>query len=141
MPDDNPQNQSPAYTFLGRSPANELLEIAQLYHREAKYLLARAHEAQTADRQEEAKLLTDLAIAKREQAEEFEKAARGEGTDPIVAGILQSEQSHRTNFTPFTSTYTSTEEDIPPDLIEYAKPRRLNPIVRAVAWIGSWIAH
>ena len=141
MPDDNSQNQPPAFTFLGKSPDGEFLDIAQLYHKEAKNLLVRANEAQAADRHEEARLLTDLAISKREQAEEFEKAARGEGNDPIVAGILQSEQTRRTNFTPFTSTYPTTEEDIAPDWIDDAKPRRLHPIVRAVAWIGSWIAH
>jgi len=139
MPDDNPQDQPPTYTFLGSSPADELLEIAQLYHRESRHLLLRAHEAQAADRQEEARLLTDLAISKREQAEEFEKAARGEGGDPIVADILKSEQSQRTSFTPFTSTYTSTEGDIPPEWIEEMKPRRLGPIARALAWIGGWI--
>ena len=139
MPDDNPQNQPQAYTFLGSSPGDELLEIAQLYHREAKHLLLRANEAQAEDRQEEARLLTDLAIAKREQAEEFEKAARGEGGDPIVADILKSEQTQRTNYTPFTSTYTATEGEIPPAWIEDMKPHRLGPIARAVAWIGSWI--
>ncbi|MGA3159813.1 MAG: hypothetical protein ABSC77_01250 [Terracidiphilus sp.] len=139
MPDNSPQDQPAAYTFLGSSPADELLEIAQLYHREAKHLLARAHEAQAEDRQEEAKLLTDLAISKRDQAEEFERAARGEGSDPIVNDILKSEQSLRTNFTPFTSTYSSPEGDIPPEWIEEMKPRKLGPIARAVAWIGSWI--
>jgi hypothetical protein len=141
MPDENPQNQPPAFTFLGKSPDGEFLDIAQLYHKEAKNLLVRANEAQAADRHEEARLLTDLAISKREQAEEFEKAARGEGNDPIVADILQSEQTRRTNYTPFTSDYPATEEDIAPDWIDDAKPRRLHPLVRAVAWIGSWIAH
>ena len=84
-------------------------------------------------------MLTDLAIAKREKAEEFEKAARGEGNDPIVADILKSEQTQRTNYTPFTSTYTAAEEDIPP-WVEEMKPHRLGPIARAVAWIGSWFA-
>ncbi len=141
MPDNSPQDQPPAYTFLGRSPAGEFLEIAQLYHKEAKNLLARAHEAEADDRQEEARLLTDLAIAKREQAEEYEKAARGEGNDPIVAGILKSEQTQRTNYTPFTSTYSTGGEDVPPEWVVEMMPRRLGPIARAVAWIGSWIAH
>ena len=42
MPDNSPQDQPPAYTFLGISPADELLEIAHLYHKEAKHCL-RAH--------------------------------------------------------------------------------------------------
>jgi hypothetical protein len=139
MYNNNPQDQTPGYTFQGRSQVDEQLEVARLYHKEAKQLLDSAQQAQAEDRQEEARLLTDLAIARRERAEEFEKAARGECSDPIVAEILNNQQIQRKNNTSSTPTYTAPVEDIP-GWVKDMKRSPLGPIARAVAWIGSWIA-
>ena len=70
MSRDDLQNQAPAYTFLGSSPAEELLVVARIHHKEAKQLFEHAQEAQAEGRQEEAKLLMDLWIARRDMAEE-----------------------------------------------------------------------
>jgi acyl-CoA reductase-like NAD-dependent aldehyde dehydrogenase len=139
MPDNNPQDQTPTYTFQGRSQTDELLDIVNLYRKEAKQLLVRAQEAMAQDRQEEARLLTDLAKAKQERANEFEKAAFEEGGDPIVADILKNQQTQSDNYTPYTPTYIAPEDEYPPDLLEKLKPRPLGPIARVVAWIGGWI--
>src|ERR1039457_6775139 len=104
MSRDDLQNQSPAYTFLGHSPKEELLVIARIHHKEAKQLLERAQEAQAEGRQEEARLLTDLGIARRERAEELDKAAREEIDDPIVAELLENEEIMCKNYTPNTPT-------------------------------------
>jgi acyl-CoA reductase-like NAD-dependent aldehyde dehydrogenase len=138
MPPNDPQEQAPAYTFLGSSPTEEYLDVARIHHREAKQLLERAQEALAEDRQEEARLLTDLAIAWRERAEAFERAARGEGGDPIVAEILNNQQTQRNNDSSSTPTYTAPVEDIP-SWVKEIKPHHLGPIARAVAWVGSWI--
>jgi len=134
------QDRTSAYSFQGRSSSEELLEIARLYQKEAKQLLERAQEALAEDRQEEAKLLKDLAIAQRERADEFEKAAREEGGDPIVAEILRHQQSQRKDHASYTPTYSAPEEELPQSWIDEMKPPPLGPIARAVAWIGSWIA-
>jgi hypothetical protein len=140
MTHNNPRNQPPAYSFQGHSPAEELLEIARIYHKEAQQLLERAQEALTEDRQEEAKLLTHLAIAQRERADEYEKAAREGNGDPIVAEILHHQQSQRKDHTSYTPTYSAPEEELPQSWIDEMKPPPLGPFARAVAWIGSWIA-
>jgi hypothetical protein len=88
MPDDKLQNELPDFSFQGSAQAKEFLEIANIHHREANKLFDGALAAQAEDRQSEANLLTELAIARRHTAEEFERAARGEGSDPIVAEIL-----------------------------------------------------
>lgn len=139
MPDDSPQDKMPGFTFQGRSQVDEQLEVARLYHKEANLLLERAQAALADDRQEEARLLLDLAKAQRERADEFEKAARGESGDPIVAEILNNLQTQRNNITSSTPTYTAPVEDIP-FWVKEMKPRPLGPIARAVAWIGSWFA-
>jgi acyl-CoA reductase-like NAD-dependent aldehyde dehydrogenase len=136
----NPKDQTPAYTFQGSSPSDELLEVARLYQKEAKQLLARAQEALAEDRQEEARLLTDLAIARRERADDFEKAARDEGRDPIVAEILNSQQSQRNNYSSYTQPIPRQRKSSPQSWLEEMKPPPLGRIARAVAWIGSWIA-
>ncbi|MGD0681649.1 MAG: hypothetical protein ABR990_06320 [Terracidiphilus sp.] len=140
MSQKNPHQRAPAYTFQGRSSADEYLEIARIYNKEAKNLFARAQEALAEDRQEEARLLTDLAIAQRERADEFEKAARDEGGDPIVAELLNNEKSMRKNYTPYTPTYIAPDAELPQSWKDELKPPPLGPIARAVAWIGSWIS-
>src|ERR1035437_6647917 len=102
MPDNNPQDQTPVYSSQGNLPAKEFLDIARIHYREAKQLLESAQQAQAEGRQEEAKLLTDLAIARRERAEEFERVARGEGSDPIVTEILDYQDDMCKNYTPYT---------------------------------------
>ena len=141
MTNDNPQNQAPAYTFLGGSPAEELLEVALIFQKEAEQLLARAQEALAEDRQEEAKLLIHMAATHRERAEDFQRAARGEGGDPIVAEILDNQQLQRENYTPYTPTYAAPEAELPQSWKDELKPRPLGPIARALAWIGSWVAE
>jgi len=100
MPDNNPQDQSPVYSSQGNLAAKEFLDIARIHQREAKQLFEGAQQAQAEDRQEEAKLLTDLAIARRERAEEFERVAKGEGSDPIVTEILDYQDDMCKNYTP-----------------------------------------
>lgn len=135
----NPQDQTPACSFQGISPAEELLVIARIHHKEAKQLFENAQKAQAEDRQEEARLLTDLAIARRERADELDKAARGESGDPIVAELLESEEVMCKNYTPKTPTYNAPDGALPPGWLESIQPPPLGPVARAVAWIGSWI--
>jgi len=113
MSKNNPHHRAPVYTFQGRSSAEEYLEVARIYHKEAKQLFARAQEALAEDRQEEAKLLIHLATAQRDRADEFEKAAREEGRDPIVTELLNNEKSMRKNYTPYTPTYIAPDADLP----------------------------
>ena len=136
----NPQNQTPACSFLGSSTTEELLVIARIHHKEAKQLFEHAEKAQAEGRPEEAKLLMDLAIARRERADELEKAAREEIVDPIVAELLDNEELMCKNYTPYTPTYSAPDAALPPGWYEEMKPPPLGRIARAVAWIGSWIA-
>jgi acyl-CoA reductase-like NAD-dependent aldehyde dehydrogenase len=140
MPSNSPQNQTPAYVYQGRSSTEEFLEIARIYDKEADQMLERAQTALAEDRQEEAKLLVDLATAHRERADEFKKAAREDGSDPIVAEILDHQKTHRKNYTPYAPTYSAPNEELPQSWKDELKPPPLGPIARAVAWIGSWIA-
>jgi hypothetical protein len=141
MTHNNPQNQAPAYSFIGSSPNEELLIVARIHHKEAKQLFERAQEAQAEGRLEEAKLLMDLGIARRDKADELEKAAREEIDDPIVAELLENEASMCKNYIPYTPTYAAPDEELPQSWKDELKPRPLGPIARAVAWIGSWIAE
>ncbi len=138
MSDDSLGDQAPVYTFQGNSPADELLEIARMHHLYAKQLLDRAQTAQAENRQEEAKLLTDLAAAQRERAEEFERAARGEGGDPIVAEILDWQQDQLDHSSPcYTPTFISKEDQFIVKLPEHMKTPPPGRIARAVAWIAE----
>ena len=138
---DNSQNQTPGLAFQGRSSADEYREIARIHYKEAKQLFENAQKALAEDRQEEARLLTDLAIARRDRADEFERAARDEGGDPIVDELLDSEEFMCKNYTPNTPIYTAPEAELPQSWKDELKPRPLGPIARALAWIGSWIAE
>jgi len=132
--------QGRVYSFLGNSPGEKLLDVARIHHREAKQLFEGAEAAKAEDRQEEAKLLLDLAIAREATANEFEKAAMGEAGDPIVAEILDWQEDLAVHYTPFTSDYVPPEDDAP------AAPPAPEPFslsksfLRAVAWVGSWFA-
>jgi hypothetical protein len=139
MSDKNVQNQEPVYSFQGSSPADELLEIARIHHREAKQLFDSAYAAQAEGREEEARLLMDLAIARRERAEEFERAAKGEGSDPVVTEILDWQEDLREEYTPYTSTYTPADGELPEGWLEEFKPPKRGRIARAVAWVGSFM--
>lgn len=139
MSQDNPKDQPPAYSFQGISSTEELLVIARIHHKEAKQLFEHAEEAIAEGRLEEAKLLTHLAIARKETADELDKAARGESGDPIVGELLESEELMCKNYTPKTPTYIAPDGALPPDWLEKIQPPPLGPIARAVAWIGSWI--
>ena len=140
MSPNNPHNQTPGYSYQGRSSSDELLEVARIYDREADQMLERAQEALAEDRQEEAKLLMHLATAHRERADEFKKAAREEGSDPIVTDILHHQQTNRKDHASYTPTYIAPEEELPQSWIDEMKPPPLGPLARVVAWIGSWIA-
>jgi hypothetical protein len=122
MPDDSPKDKPVVYTFQGDSPADELHEIARIHYKEAKELLDRANESLAEDRQEEAKLLIDLSRTRRERADEFERAARGEGGDPIVAEILDSQEDNRPGYTEYTPTFMTPEELLPVELPPEPKP-------------------
>jgi acyl-CoA reductase-like NAD-dependent aldehyde dehydrogenase len=140
MSGDNFPDPTPVYSFQGSSPADELLEIARLHHKEAKQLLDSAHAAEAEERHEEAKLLMDLANSRRERAEEFERAARGEGGDPIVAEILDSQEDICHSYTPHTSTYAPVDGKLPEGWLDEYAPPPTSRIARAVAWIGGLIA-
>lgn len=140
MSEDNSQNQTQACLPESNLLAKEFLDIAHIHHREADQLFDGALQAQAEDRQEEAKLLNDLAIARRERAEEFERVARGECSDPIVTEILDYEPNMVKNYHANTPTYTAPNEELPQSWKDELKPPPLGPIARALAWIGSWIA-
>jgi hypothetical protein len=134
------KDTTPTYTFQGASPADQFLEMARIHHLEAKQLFENADKAHAADMQEEAKLLMDLAISRRERAEEFERAARGECDDPVVSEINDGLEETRVNFTPYAPSVMTEEElrftEVPEDL----KRPPLGRIARAVAWVGGWVA-
>lgn len=139
MPYNNPQDQMLTHPFEGITTVEECLNIARIHYREAKELFERSDSAYAEDRQEEAKLLMDLGIARRERAEEFEKAARGEVSDPIMAEIRDGETEMFKNYTPNTPTYTAPESDLPPEWLAELKGPPLGRIARAMAWVGSLI--
>jgi len=138
MPEENPQDQKSIYTYKGNSPVEEYLEVASIYNKEAKQLFERAQQALAEDRQEEARLLNDIAISRREKAEEFEKAAKEKGDDPIVTEILSYQQELLDNYVPHTPTYVAPEDDLPAEWLEEFKRPKLGPFARFVAWFGSW---
>jgi hypothetical protein len=141
MSRDYPRNKAPAYSLPISSPKEELLVIARIHHKEAKQLFERSQQAQAEGLPEEAKLLLDLGIARRDKADELEKAAREEIVDPILAEILDSEPEMFKNYTSNTPTYSAPESELPQSWKDELKPRPLGPIARALAWIGSWIAE
>jgi len=130
-----------AYTFQGNSPADQFLEMARIHHLEADQLFDRAIEAHAEDRQEESRLLKDLAISRRARGDEFVRAANCHGGDPIVSDILDGLEETKIKFTPYAPTFVTQEELLSTELPEELKRPHLGWIARAVAWVGSWIAR
>jgi hypothetical protein len=127
------------HPFEGITTVEECLNVAHIHHREANQLFEGAQQAQAEERQEEAKLLLDLAIARRARGEEFERAARGEISDPIIAEIRESEPEMFKNYTPNTQTYIAPDKELPQEWFDEIQGPPLGRIARALAWLGSWI--
>ncbi|MGA3009450.1 MAG: hypothetical protein ABSD72_04245 [Terracidiphilus sp.] len=136
MSENDSQRKTSAYTFQGTSPADQFLEIARIHHLEAKQLFENAEKARLADREQEYKLLLDVATSREERAMEFERAAKGECDDPIVSEIVDGLDETRVKFTPYAPTLMTEEDLAYTPVVE--KPKH-NPIARAVAWVGSWV--
>ena len=141
MPDDDIQNPEPSYTFIGTSPADELLEIARIHHKEAKQLHESALAAEAENRPQEARLLMDISNSRLQTALDFEKAARGEGSDPIVTDILSDQENTIKDYAPHESKYapklTAAEQEALDHLAEYIEPPPPGPFARAVAWFSG----
>jgi hypothetical protein len=136
----NFQDSEPAYSFQGSSPAESYLEIARMHHKESKQLFDRANAAVAEGRQEEANLLIDLGISRRERAEEFEKAARGECGDPIVDEIQTGLEENFSGSAPrFTPSFISTEDMYSVNLPAHLQPPPPGRLARAKAWIMRMI--
>ncbi len=139
MPDSSSKDQPPVFTFQGSTPAEVPLEIARIHLVEAKQLLERAEEAEAADRLEEAKLLKHVAASRKQTADEFEKVARGEASDPIVAEILDWQEDIAGNYVPYQSTYVAPDDGPPVELPK--KPKTPTDIFLGfLAWVGGWFA-
>jgi hypothetical protein len=139
MADDKTKKQTPEYEFQFSSSTDQYLEIARIHHREADQLFVGANTAEVEGRKEEAKLLLDLAVARRNTAEEFEKAAKGEGDDPIVAEILDWQEDLCEGYVPYSSTYVPPDDKLPEGWLEKIQPPPLGRVARAVAWIGGLV--
>ena len=139
MPDAISPDQTPVYSFMGSTPAEIPLEIARIHQQEAKQLLDRAEEARAEGREEEANLLVHLANARWDTADEFERVAKGEASDPIVAEILDWQEDLAENFVPHQSTYVAPDDGPPPELPK--KPKTLSGMFLGfLAWVGGWFA-
>jgi len=129
-------SREPHYSFQGESPADELLEIARIHHVDARQLRERALVAEAEERHEEAKLLMDLSVSREQRAVEFEKAAKGEGGDPIVAEILDSQEELRDVFTPrYIPSFISREDLFPLKIPKKKESTLPKPIARFIAWL------
>lgn len=117
------------------------MEIAAIHHREAKQLFVGARDAEAEGRTEEAKLLHDLAVAREATAVEFEQAAKGEASDPVVTEILDWQEDLSQHYVPHSLSFTTGDEPPPPQFYEEMKPPQRGRLARAVAWVGGWIAH
>ena len=137
MPDETKKYQQSDYIFKARSPAEDCLEIAKIHHREAKQMFDNARSAEAEGRLEEAKLLTDLAVAREAIAAEFESTARGESSDPIVAEILDWQDNLKEGYVPYKPTFVTGDEPAPAQLIAELKQPQPGVIARAVAWVGG----
>jgi hypothetical protein len=141
MPDDDFLKPEPSYTFIGTSPTAELLEIARIHHKEAKQLQESAIAAEAENRPEEAKLLMDISNSRLQTALDFEKAARGEGGDPIVTDILSDQEDISKNYVPHESKYapklTAAERETLDHLAEYIAPPPPSRFAKAVAWFSG----
>jgi hypothetical protein len=138
MSQDDSQDYTPTYSFQGSSPADALYDIARIHYREAKQLEDNARTAEAEGRTEEAKLLKDLAIARKATADEFIKAAKGETGDPIVTEILDWQEDLSKNYTPHTPISLPSQGKLPDDFLAEFAPPPQGPIARFMAWIGGW---
>ena len=143
-PDDDFQDMrelKPSYTFIDTPPSVEHLEVARIHNKEAKQMEESAIVSEAEGRLEEAKLLLDLAKSRREIAAEFEKAARGEGKDPIVTDILSDQNDMNKNYVPHESNYapklTDAEKEALASLEKYTEPPPPSPLARAKAWFSG----
>lgn len=132
-PEDPAKVEPPAYHYLVDLPGGGLVDVANIHHREAKQLYIGAEMAKAEGREEEAKLLLDLAIAREETAKEFDKAAKGEVGDPIVAEILDWQEEISENFVPYTSDYIAPVDDTPPP-----PPKELTLKEKCLSWV-AWV--
>jgi hypothetical protein len=138
-PDDPTKDEPPAYHYRDDLPGGGLVDVANIHHREAKQLYIGAETAKAEGREEEARLLLDLAIAREETAKEFDKAAKGEVGDPIVAEILDWQEDISENFVPYISDYVAPVDDTPPPPPKEFSLREW--CLHWVAWVGSLIEH
>jgi hypothetical protein len=135
MPDEGFEEEDPGYTFLGSSPAEKFRDLAVLHRKEADQLLERAREAEDEGRHEEAKLMRDVALVREQRAEELERAAKGEGDDPSVTEVLDSQKEMLGSYTPPTLSFIKPE-DLPPATVpEHMRPLPPGNIDRAWGWI------
>lgn len=138
MSDDNLQDQTPVYTFLDSSPAEVYRELADMHHREAQQLLEHAREAEAEGRREEAKLLMDVSVFREERAEALEKTASGEGDDPSVTEVLDSQEDILKTYTPNTMTFFKEDELPPATVPEHMRPRPPGRIALTLAKLSNW---
>jgi hypothetical protein len=138
MSDDNLQDKTPVYTFLGSSPADVYTRLADLHHKEAKQLLERAQQAQAEEREEEAKLLMHEAAFREERGKELEKTAKGQGEDPSVIEALDGQRDILHSYTPNTMTFFKEDELPPATVPEHMRPRPPDRIDRTLAKISNW---
>jgi hypothetical protein len=136
MSDQKLQGKTPTYSFQGSSPAEESLEIARIHHKEAKQLFEGAKAAEAEGRAEEARLLLDLAVARRERAEEFERVAQGQCGDPIVTEILDWQEDLCETYTPPTLEFHSKEDLAAAELERISNSAPTGTIARASSWIS-----
>src|ERR1035437_10256879 len=129
MADDDFEDQQelkPSYTFIGTSPGDELLDVVRIHRREVKQLLDSAIESEAQGREQEAKLLRDIAKERQDRADEFERAARGETKDPVITEILSDQEESIKNYVPHSSDYaprlTAAEKDALANLAELTEP-------------------
>ena len=135
MPDEGFEEEDPGYTFLGSSPAEKFRDLAVLHRKEADQLRERAREAEEEGRHEEAKLMNDVALVREQRAEELEKAARGEGDDPSVTEVLDSQQEMLGSYTAPTLSFIRPE-DLPHATVpEHMRPVPPGNIDRAWGWV------
>jgi hypothetical protein len=134
------RDQKPSYTFIGTSPGDELIEVARIHRREAKQMLDNAQIAQAEGREQEARLLKDIAKERLDRAEEFESAARGETKDPVVTEILSDQEETIKGYVPHQSKYeaklTAAEKDALANLAEFIEPPPPSPLARAFGWFS-----
>lgn len=133
-------NMQSDYIFQAKSATEDCLSVANIHRREAKQLYEGAQTAEAEGRYEEAHLMKDLAVAREATAVEFEKAAWGESSDPIVGEILDWQEDICSSYVPYQPTFVTGNEPAPPQLIEELYQPPPGPLARCVAWVGHWFA-